>query len=290
MKKLTIALIALMVVMSCNKKKNSVVQTTQNSPKNVTSLIAKINSIGNSYKNKSTTGSAAHKTTRSSWGSWFADAISGAIAGGPGTPPCISCAITVGSAVSAAFASASVANIPNPLNPGPNTTGSGSFIYGVAGDDHNTILYDLYSNGVTISLDANGNFNQATVNLYSNLSFLNINNGNDNMAAIFQNEAPLTTSMVQYTNNTYSNPNYASDFLSHYSSDLNLNLVIESIISNVQNDIANESDCTSYLLQVQTTIQQSQDLTPAQQQEICVFLAIANSSIYFWDANGYSAF
>ena len=285
MRKSIIIVALVFATLGCTKKNENTKPT-----KNASDLVAQIDAIGNSYKSKSSTSvnTLGHKTTtRKAVLMGIADAIGGAMSSG--TPAGIWGTLWGGFLASIGVGSVLDVVNSNPVLPSSQTTESSKFIYGYIGDDHNSLLYQAFNNKISISVNNNA-FDQATQNLFTGNNFSNIDGGNDDISTLLSNNQGSLATLYSYVLAHANDANFSSEIISQYSSDNSVNSVLTSIINGITNDVKTLADCHSYLIDVQSAVKQSQDLTDPEKDIVYNFISIENSSLYFWDANGYPVY
>jgi hypothetical protein len=260
----------------CKKEKTATTSNLESSGQ--ARLIAQIKEIGDKTSKDRT-----NYANRINWDKavkmGIADAIGGAMA--PKQP-------VVGPYLilwSAFFASVGIGSLLSPVMPTPiiqPKTNSSNFISGYLGDDHNILLFDAYSNAVSIGT-SNGSLNLQTSTFLIAHGFSNITG--QTPASYLPMCTNSMANVYNYTVSVANDPNVLVNLLNYSLYDPTVKPLISVIIDGVTNSVDNPDDCNAYLLSVQAAVQSSSTLSSDQKSELYNFLAIANSSLYFWNAN-----
>jgi hypothetical protein len=166
----------------------------------------------------------------------------------------------------------------------PSETNSNLFDYGIAGDGHNSLMYTALVNHIGVSSTETTGLNEGVKNLLISTSF-EIANPEESMSALYDSKESLLISILQQAD-PIRNDSLGFDYaIDHSTMDSDARTVIKALVDDMNTSNILDGDEFSYYLSDIETVINNSDCSQQAKNSIKAFLAVTNSSNYFWKVN-----
>jgi hypothetical protein len=272
MKKSILMTFAIISLFACKKN-----DTSNSFPQN--DVLHKVVVVGEKYKQQ--TSGKNKLDTRKAILMGIADGVGGYLGAGTGN--------AYGILYSAWFASLGIGSLLSPTIPHPETTtntGSDQFDMGQTGDVHNKLLYQIHSNRIVSLFNEDNTIRTEVMTMMEDAKNVIPGTTPIDITTIKTMQPSFLNAYLDGQMMAAEDGNVIAQTIKNSPTSAEAQNVILEIVSTLSaTDLTIDNKFSFYLNEVEETIKSDKSLSESDKTAIEAFLAITNSSIYYWNVN-----